>query len=248
MCIPVVLAGATGPVTVAATLALVNAGALAGLVVAQAKREGAPVIMPGWGGEGIDMRSLVNAYAKPDHRGAAESLAHHYGLPMFSLAAVSDSKLVDQQAAMEAALTLMGDVLSGGQIIHDLGYLESGLTGSLTQLAICHEAASWIRHFFRPVEVSEEALALELIAQVGHGGQFLDTVHTLHHFRERWQPHVVERDTCDGWLARGGKTLAERAAAYVAEVLRSHQPEPLPADVAAAVHAVVDRANRSRGT
>lgn len=242
MYIPVVLAGATGPITVAGTLALVNAGALAGLVLAQAKREGAPVIMPGWGGEGLDMHSLVNAYAEPDHRGAAESLVHQYGLPMFSLAAVTDSKLVDQQAAIEAALTLIVDVLAGGQIIHDLGYLESGLTGSLAQLAICHEAASWIRHFLRPIEVSEEALAMELIEHVGHDGQFLDAEHTLRHYRERWRPQLVERNTYDGWLAKGGQSMAERAAAYVDGILRSHQPEPLPADVAAAVHAVVERA------
>ncbi len=242
MYIPVVLSGGTGPVTVPGTLALVTAGALAGLVIAQLKREGAPIIMPGWGGEGLDMRSLVNPYGEPDHRGAAESLVHHYGLPMFSLAGVTDSKLVDQQAAIEAALTLMVDALFGGQIIHDLGYLESGLTGSIVQLAICHEAVSWIRCFLQPIEVNDETLALDLISELGHDGQFLDSEHTLRNFRKRWQPRLVERSTYDGWLASGGQSMAERAAGQVDSILDTYQPEPLPEDAARAVHAVVERA------
>ena len=84
--------GTTGPVTMAGNIALNNAGVLVGVVLAQLVREGAPVVIPGFGGDALDLRTMVDPYAEPDHRGMVPSLAHHYGLPMFSLAGGSDSQ------------------------------------------------------------------------------------------------------------------------------------------------------------
>jgi trimethylamine--corrinoid protein Co-methyltransferase len=219
-----------------------NVGALVGLVISQLKREGAPYVMAGWGAGALDMRTLVQPYAEPDRRGIAQAMAHYYGLPMFALGGCSDSKCVDQQAGIEAALTLMVTALTGGNIVHDLGYLESGLCYSLVQLAICDEIVGWLEHCLRGVEVSEETLAVDLIDQAGPDGQFLDSDHTRAHYRERWYPKLIERDNYDNWSAKGGKTLAERAADRVAAILDEHRPEPLSQDVADAVHAVVERA------
>ena len=156
--IPVTSAGITGPVTLAGSMAIVNAGMLVGLVLSQLKREGTPIVVPGWGGEGMDMKTLVGPYCGPDHRGLAEALAHYYNLPTFTLAGASDSKMVDQQAGIEAALTLMVDSLAGGNIVHDLGYLESGLSGSLAQLVICNEIVRWIESFVKGIEINDETL------------------------------------------------------------------------------------------
>lgn len=245
--IPVASGGITGPVTPAGSMAIVNAGMLVGLVLSQLKREGAPIIVPGWGGGSIDMRTMVGPYCAPDSRGLAEALAHYYNLPMFTLAGASDSKMVDQQAGIEAALTLMVDALAGGNIVHDLGYLESGLSGSLAQLVICNEIVGWIEAFMKGIEINDETLALDLIDEIGPDGQFLDSDHTMRHFRERWYPELIERDNYDNWLAKGGKSLAERAAERVEEILAEHKPEPLPKDVARAVHAIVERAEAQYG-
>ena len=242
MYIPVVVASISGPVTMAGSMALVNAGVLVGLVISQLKREGAPFIVPGWGAEGMDMRTMVNPYCAPDPKGIAHALGHHYNLPIFGLGGCSESKLVDQQAAAEAALTLMAETLGGAHLIHDLGYLESGLCGSLAQLVICNQIVDWLEHMMAPIEISEETLALDLIDEIGPDGQFLDTSHTLAHFRKRWRPDVFERDTYNGWLAKGGKSLAERAAERVEEILAEHQPEPLPDDAVQAIRAIVRRA------
>jgi trimethylamine--corrinoid protein Co-methyltransferase len=240
--VPSTQGGVTAPVTPAGAMVVAQAGALAGLVLSQLKREGAPFIMPGWGGNMLDMRTTVQPYADPDKRAMVLDYMHFLGLPMFALAGCSDSKAVDQQAAIEAALTLMTDALCGGNIVHDLGYLESGLTGALPQLAICDEILSWLSHFVCGVEISDETLALDLIDEVGPDGQFLQTDHTFKHFRERWYPSLFDRNNYDGWMAKGGKTLAERAADRVAAILKDHTPEPLPGDVARAVHAIVERA------
>ncbi|GAB4548963.1 MAG: trimethylamine methyltransferase MttB [Anaerolineae bacterium] len=240
--VPSTQGGVTAPVTLAGAMAVAQAGALVGLVLSQLKREGAPFIMPGWGGNMLDMRTTVQPYADPDKRALVSDFVHFLGLPMFALAGCSDSKVVDQQAGIEAALTLMTDVLSGGNIVHDLGYLESGLTGSLPQLVICDEILGWLEHFVQGVEINDETLALDLIDEVGPDGQFLDSQHTLSHFRERWYPALFDRNNYDGWLAKGGKTLGERAAGRVEAILTGHKPEPLPPDVASAVHQIVIRA------
>ncbi len=240
--IPVVSGGTSGPMTMAGGLASSNAGALAGLVISQAKREGAPYVMPGFGGDALDMRTMVDPYAAPEPRGMAEALGHFYGLPLFTLGGSSESKLVDAQAGIEAALSMLIGAMSGGHLFHDLGYLESGLSGSLAQLAICDEIAGWIASFMQPVEISPETLALDLIDQAGPDGQFLKFPHTRRHMRERWYPTLFDRDLHSGWLARGGKSLAERAADRVTQILATHVPEPLDPAAAEAVRRVVERA------
>jgi trimethylamine--corrinoid protein Co-methyltransferase len=202
--------------------------------------------MPGWGGNMLDMRTTVQPYADPDKRAMAPDFVHYLGLPMFALAGCSDSKEVDQQAGIEAALTLMTDALCGANIVHDLGYLESGLTGSLAQLVICDEILDWLQHFVRGVEIDDETLALDLIDEIGPDGQFLQSEHTLQHFRERWYPGLFDRNNYDSWLAKGGQTLGQRAAERVQAILSQHQPEPLPPDVSRAVHAIIERAEIDR--
>jgi trimethylamine--corrinoid protein Co-methyltransferase len=243
--IPEINAGISGPMTIAGSLALSNAGVLVGLVLSQLRREGAPFIVPGWGGEGLDMKTMVSPYCEPGTKGMAHALARHYHLPMFGLGGCSESKLVDGQAAAEAALTLMAETLGGANLIHDLGYLESGLCGSLAQLVICDEMVGWLEHMFAPVEISEETLALDLIDQVGPDGQFLDTDHTMAHFRERWYPRVFERGNYDQWRAKGTSSLGERAVERVNEILSEHKPEPLPRDVAQRIRAIVLRAEQT---
>jgi trimethylamine--corrinoid protein Co-methyltransferase len=239
--VPSTQGGATAPVTLAGAMAVAQAGALAGLVLSQLKREGAPFIMPGWGGNMLDMRTTVQPYADPDKRALVPDFVHFLGLPMFALAGCSESKTVDQQAGIEAALTLMTDALCGGNIVHDLGYLESGLTGSLAQLVICDEILSWLEHFVQGVEISDETLALDLIDEVGPDGQYLDSDHTLKHYRERWYPDLLDRDNYDGWLEKGGKTLEQRATERVTRILGEHSPELLPQVAVEGIRAIVER-------
>lgn len=238
--IPSSTGGVNSPITPVGSLALDYAGVLVGLVLSQLKQEGAPVVVPGMPSGQLDMRTMVSTYCEPE-RGHAQALAHFYGLPMFSLGGASESKAVDQQAAVEATLTLMAATLTGGNIIHDLGYLESGLTFSFAQLAICDEIVSWFKSFGREFEVSDETLGLDVIAEVGPDGQFLNTKHTLKHYRERWYPKLFERSTYDSWLKEGGKSLVERAVERVEGILVDHKPEFLPQTIQQKLRRIVNR-------
>jgi trimethylamine--corrinoid protein Co-methyltransferase len=239
---PVSTAGTVAPMTVAGSVVVVNAGVLAGLVVSQLKREGAPFVAIGWAGETLDMRTMVDVYAGPDHRGVYASLLHWYGLPMWTLGGVSDAKLADQQAAAEAALTMLADAVCGGHMIHDAGYLESAFTGSLTQLVLCDEIAAWVRAFTAPVDLSDEALALDVIDAVGPGGLFLLHKHTRRHARDSFQPRLFDRNTRERWASAGALDATSRAAARVDEILATPAAKALPEDCRRAVHSVIERA------
>jgi trimethylamine--corrinoid protein Co-methyltransferase len=246
--IPVTSGGTTGPVTLAGTLAVNHAGVLAGLVIAQLVREGAPVVVPGFGGDALDLRTTVDPYVGPDPKGAAEALAHHLRLPMFSLGGGADSKIVDGQAAAEAAAAILLDALAAGQVTHDCGYLESGLAGSLAQLAICDELVGWTRAATAPLDLSDDALALDLVDELGPDGSYLEADHTLAHYRSRWYPALLDRRARGAWAAAGGQSLGLRAADRVDAILAGRAvPPPLPEAAAAELREIVARAEARAG-
>lgn len=234
-------AGVTSPISMPGAVALDMAGGLLGLVLSQLKREGTPYILSAMDPAALDMRTSVSPYAYAE-RGIIRSVSQRYGLPTFALSGCSDSKVVDQQAAAEAALTMMAEVLMGGNIVHDLGYLESGLTFSFAQLAICDQMANWVKAFFSPVEVNDETLALNVITEVGPGGQYLKHKHTRAHFREHWYPDLFERGNYTDWTQKGSQTLGERAATRVQKILDEHHPQPLPDAVRARLRQIVQQA------
>jgi trimethylamine--corrinoid protein Co-methyltransferase len=236
---PVVLRGATGPVTAAGAIALANAGELAGLVIAQLKREGAPVILTGGVNDMLDMRTTVDAYADPNNRVMLVELAHRYDLPIFGLTGCSDSKLPDEQAAAEAAFSILLETLAGAQMAHDVGYLEGGMCNSIEQIVICDELINYTRQFMRPLEINADTLALTLIDEVGPDGNYLSTDHTRAHYREDWYPKLFDRRNYEEWERAGSKTLRQRAREKALKILETHRPEPLPADIQAQIDAIL---------
>jgi trimethylamine--corrinoid protein Co-methyltransferase len=240
--IPSSTAAVTSPITPPGSVALDFAGVLVGLVLSQLKREGAPVIIPGMPPGGtFDMKTFVTSYCEPE-RTLTQALGQYLGFPTFAIAGASEAKTVDSQAAAEAALSLVVETLAGGNIIHDLGYLESGLTFSFVQLVLCDEIVSWIEAFAREFEVNDETLALDVIAQLGADGDFLNTDHTLNHFRERWYPTYFERMNFDSWFKKGGQDFLKRATEAVNQILVGHKPEPLPAKVRERLRQIVQKA------
>jgi trimethylamine--corrinoid protein Co-methyltransferase len=236
---PVVLRGATGPVTAAGAIALANAGELAGLVLAQLKREGTPVILTGGVNDMLDMRTTVDAYADPTNRVMLVELAHRYDLPIFGLTGCSDSKLPDEQAAAEAAFSIILETLAGAQMAHDVGYLEGGMCNSIEQIVICDELIAYTKHFMRPLEINDETLALDLIDEIGPEGNYLTCDHTRVHYKEDWYPKLFDRRNYEEWQRAGAKTLRQRAHEKALKILETHKPEPLPPDVQAQLDAIV---------
>lgn len=238
---PVVLRGANGPITPAGAVAYANAGELAGLVIAQLKREGTPIILSGGTQDMLDMRTMLDIYAAPENRVLCVEMAQYYGLPIFGLGGATDSKLPDQQAAAEVAFSLLTETMAGSHLIHDVGYMEGGLTNSLEMITMADEMINWVKKFMLGVVVDEETLALDWIDQVGFDNDFLGLDHTNNHFREDWYPTLFNRQDHDGWSNDGQRSLRERARERVQSILTEHQPEPLPKETAQEVQFVIDR-------
>ncbi len=229
--LPDVQRGFTCPITYAGAMACANAGQLVGLLLAQLVNQGAPIILNAAAPSTIDMKTMVLPYAEPAGKAFALEMNFYYNLPAFSTGGCSDSQLLDEQAIMEATLSLFYATLRGGNMIHDLGYMESGLTGSLELVVICDEIVSWLKASMQGLEINEETLALDLIHVHALSGDFLGAEHTLRHVREGWQPRLVDRHNYEKWLASGGMSMRERARAEIDEILSAEPRHILPPDV-----------------
>jgi trimethylamine--corrinoid protein Co-methyltransferase len=243
---PCIMCGGTGPVTLAGTMVQALAESLTGVVLAQLKRKGAAVIMGGVNTI-LDMATSIMAYGAPELAlisAAMTDVAKGLRLPMFSTAGCSDAKVLDQQAAIEAAMSITLAALSGANLIHDVGYLESGLLGSFDMLVMSDEVIGMAKHILGGVTVSPETLAVDVIERVGPGGHYLTQEHTRQNFkREFWFPTLIDRQQRGGWEADGGKTMAERVRAKVLDILERHEPLPIPAEVEARLKAIVAQAD-----
>lgn len=226
-----VLAGVSGPTTLAGTLAQHNAEVLAGLVLSQLVRPGTPVLY-GTATSNIDMRNAAPAIGSPESSisiAVCAQLARFYGLPSRGGGALTDSPLPDAQSNYERAFTLLTSVLSGiNFLMHGLGVLESYLTLSYEQFVIDLDLIGMVRHMVQPLLVSAETLALETIDQVGPGGFFLDVDHTLRHHRQaHFLPQIGLRQPYEQWMAEGSQDAVQRANRRCRELLESYQKPPI---------------------
>ena len=246
---PCIMCGGTGPVTLAGTLVQALAECLVGVVLAQLKRTGAAVVIGGVN-SAMDMQTSILSYGAPELAlvsAAMTDVAKWLHLPMFSTAGCSDSKVLDQQAAIEATLSVVIAALSGANLIHDVGYLEGGLVGSYDMLVMADEVIGMARRILDSVVVTPETLAADVIERVGPGGHYLTQEHTRKHFRtELWLPTLIDRQQRRSWQAGGKKTMGERVRAKVIDILEQHQPMPIPADVEANLKEIIAQAEQRR--
>jgi trimethylamine--corrinoid protein Co-methyltransferase len=232
---PMTLAGSSAPVTGAGNLVACLAESLSGLVIAQLKRPGAPVIVGGVPTV-IDMSTTLVSYGAPEMSlwsAALAEMAHYLRLPVFSTAGCTDAVGFDQQAAAESALSCLMASLSGANLVHDVGFTEAANSASLELITATDEIIGMVKTILSGLEVTPETLALDLMGEVGPGGSFFGEQHTVRHFRGNWFPRLMNRRNFEQWSAAGGGTLADRTNARVRDILRKHQVEPLPEEMVA---------------
>jgi len=239
--IPINAAGVNVPATTAGCMAALNAGILLGIVLAQLVREGTPVAVPGWNGGPYNLKTMVGNYVLADEQGVSTSMGKYYDLPVFGLGGSTDSKVLDQQCGMEVSLSLMTALLHGANIVHDVGFMDSGMQSSLPLIVIASDTIGWIRAATAGVPVTDETLALDVIDELGPTGDYLSHAHTMRHYKEPFYSSLADKGTYSQWERRGATTMEARATQQVEEILASHKPEPLPADVQRDIKKIVER-------
>ena len=242
---PCPLAGGTAPVTAAGIIIQAAAESWMGLVLAQVIKPGLPYFMGGVLSV-MDMNAMILSYGAPElslMMAGITELSHYAGLPLWQTGGCTDSKTLDEQASLEGSLSCFFSALTGGDLCHDVGYTESGITGSILQTVMMDEAIGYSRRITRGIEVNEETLATDVIHSVGPNGHYLTHKHTQKHFqKEFWFPKLCDRRNYQQWKESGSKSMGERVIDRTRQILATHQPSPIKAETEKAIKEVMEAA------
>lgn len=224
------LSGATSASTMAGTLVSLNAEILSGLILAQLSQKGTPCTY-GSAGTIMDLTMVDVALGAPEmtllSAGAAQ-LARHYNLPSMICGGMTDSKVPDSQMGYEFGYSAMLCALARGNLISGLGVLDKGLTFDYAKLLMDVEMSQTISGLIPGMEISPETLALNVINEVGPGGEFLTHEHTFKHMRNQSQVKIFDRQSRYDWDEAGSRSSADRAYEEATLILSKHKPAPLP--------------------
>jgi trimethylamine--corrinoid protein Co-methyltransferase len=226
---PCPLAGATAPTTLAGTAVQALTESLFGIVLSQLRKPGASLIIGGLMSN-MDMITTVYCYGSPEMAllsAAYTEITKWLEVPMYETAGCSDVKAFDEQAAMEATINIATAALAGGNMIHDVGYIEQGLTSSMEMMVASDEIIDMVKRILRGIPVSDETMALDVMEAVGPGGHYLEQDHTYNRFKtEIWRPKLLDRLNWENWTQAGSKRYGERVHDRVIEILEA-ETEPL---------------------
>lgn len=241
---PFTLSGAMSPVTLAGALAQQNAEALGVIAITQMVSPGAPAVYGGFTSN-VDMKSGAPAFGTPEYAKAVligGQLARRYGIP-YRTSNVNASNCVDAQAAWESGMSLWSAVMAHGNMIkHSGGWLEGGLCASFEKLIVDMEMVQMMVETLKPVEVSEETLALDTIRNVGAGGHFFGTAHTIDRYKDAfYSPLVSDWSNFETWQEKGGKSAAQRANVLFKQILDNYEAPPLDPAIGEELEAYIAR-------
>ncbi|MCK6454467.1 MAG: trimethylamine methyltransferase family protein [Alphaproteobacteria bacterium] len=241
---PFTLSGAMAPVTLAGALVQQNAEALAAIALCQIVRPGAPVMYGGFTSN-VDMKSGAPAFGTPEYARAALAggqLARRYGIPYRSSNA-NACTIVDAQAAYESEMSVWSAVMGHANLVmHAAGWMEGGLVASFEKMVVDAEILQMMAEFLQPIEVTEETMGIDAMAEVGPGGHYFGAQHTLARYETAfYSPIVSDWRNFETWRLDGAKTALDRANAIYKELLASYGPPPLDPGIDEALKAYMTR-------
>ena len=244
---PMAQTGMSAPATLAGTMVQENAEILAGVCVTQLVRPGMPVC---YGGicHAFDMGVAQLIFGGPEQAifGAAMTqMGKHYGLPVYINVGLTDSKRVDAQAGLETGVTLTLGAAAGADVFGHMGICGMDQGSSLDMLTLQNEVICYVESALREIDFSDDALGLAEIETAGPGGTFIDTGHTAAHFRrELWFPKLLDRQHYQAWLDGGAASTEDRCRERKQDILRTHTPDPVPAELERALDEIVAQAKK----
>ncbi|MBT8080095.1 MAG: trimethylamine methyltransferase family protein [Gammaproteobacteria bacterium] len=248
---PFTLAGSMSPATIAGTLVQQTAEVLAVATFTQCLRPGTP-IMYGAFASNVDMKSGAPALGTPEYTKAALAsgqIARHLGLP-FRSSSTTVANCVDAQAAYESEMSIWGAIMGHANLVnHAAGWLEGGLTASFEKLILDAEMLQMMAEFMRPIDVNDDELALDAIAEVQPGGHHFGTAHTLARYETAFYPTMLsDRQNFENFRESGSRDTTTRAHAIWQQLLADYEQPPLDPAVDEALLDFVVRRKAERTT
>jgi trimethylamine--corrinoid protein Co-methyltransferase len=226
---PCPLAGATSPCTLAGTAVQALTESLFGIVLSQLRKPGSRVIIGGLMSN-MDMQTAVYCYGSPEMAllsAAYTDITKWLRVPEYETGGCSDTKVFDEQALMEATFNITTSGLIGGNMIHDVGYIEQGLTSCPEMLVASDEIIDRTKRILRGIPVTDDTKALHVMEEVGPGGHYLAHDHTFDRFKtDIWRPKLSDRQVYADWEKAGSKSYQQRVHERMIELLET-ETEPI---------------------
>ncbi len=249
---PFVLSGAMAPVSVAGTVAQLNAEALAGIAFAQMCGPGAPVVYGSFQTT-IDLQSGAPVFGGPETQLSlylSAQLARRYGLPFRSGGMFASSKISDAQAGYESIMSMLPAVMARVNfVLHAAGWLENGLTAGYEKFVLDCELLGMYHKYLQGVDFSEDALALDSIRSVEPGGHHLGTEHTMRHFRSAfYRAELFDYNSAEQWQEEGSLDATQRANKQYKKLLRDYEAPTLDEAKEEALVEFINRRKRELGS
>lgn len=224
--------GGQGPILVPAGAVLATAESLFGLVLSQLTNPGAPFVF-GWCQSDFEMSTSTITYGTPGWPTGSTimaEIARDLNLPSWGTAGATDSCQVDAQAGIEAFNSILMSLLAGNNLVHDMGFTESGTTSNPGMLVLADMIVSLARYPYQ-IQLTDQTLLLEAIGRVEPGGTFLTDPSTYDYLRDprgQWRNPLMNRSQFSDWLQEGGTTLGERCLEKARRLLRASERINLP--------------------
>jgi len=242
------IAGATGPITLAGSLLMGNIETVASIVISQLANPGAPLIYT----PRIMVMDMTSGYSLTGSienamiaTAAVQVAKEAYNMPVNMHGPYTDSQTGDAQAGIENTFFTLLSGLAGADILTGAGHLAGGLIISFAQLLMDNELMGIAKRSMEEFEVNDETLGLDAIARSITTDNLLSDKHTRTHLRssKRYRPDFLTREARDRWISTGSLTMADRATAAARELLKSHEPTPLSAEISLALEEIVAEAS-----
>lgn len=238
--------GSTSPLDFHQSLALGNAEILAGIVLSQLVRPGAPVVY-GSTSCPLEMKGMAATLGSPEtlwFSHGAVSLARHYGIPSRTGGGLNDSFVVDGQCVAEAALVLNRAISSGADcIMHAFGMMGGYIGASLEKWVLDEEIAAFILASLAQPAFDQD-IDVEEIVKLGPGANYMVQPSTMKNFRKLFRFNVFNKFPLDMWRKKGGRDIWASAEAEVQRRLAAYEKPPIDPQVEAALAEYVEKRRR----
>jgi len=235
--------GNTSPITIPATLAQAHAEILACITLSQLINPGAPLVYTSFA-RGMNMKTSNISMAGPEFavmKVAMAEMGLWLDLPVRMPSMLRDSKVLDAQAGFETGM--VGTLTSLKADIMDAMQLDTDMVVDYPDMVFCNDCMAFIRHAGRQLETNDDAMAFEVMKQVGPGGNFLGNPHTFKRFKtELWHSNLFDHDNWQAWESKGSKTIRDKALEKAVTMIDETQPAILSTDQESAIDNVVKRA------